>query len=138
MPLVRYRTGDLIKLKAGHLEEVTLGLRSFPGVLGRDTDILISPEGVRLTGIDHFQRDIANLVRIQVIQETAAEVRILVLATGNFGEADAAALLANVRRKLPASMRVSLERVSGLERTSLGKIPFVIHRPAVKELLKTA
>jgi phenylacetate-CoA ligase len=139
MPLVRYRTGDLIRLSSSEpIEEITLGLRSFPGVLGRDTDILISPEGVRLTGIDHFQRDIANLVRIQVIQESAAEVRILVLATGAFGEADAAALLANVRRKLPASMRVNLERVSGLERTSLGKIPFVIHRPAVKDLLKTA
>jgi phenylacetate-CoA ligase len=138
MPLVRYRTGDLILLKEKNLEEVALGIQSFPGVLGRDTDILISPEGVRLTGIDHFQRDIANLVRIQVIQESAEEVRILVLATGAFGEADAAALLANVRRKLPASMRVNLERVSGLERTSLGKIPFVIHRPAVKDLLKTA
>lgn len=141
MPLVRYRTGDLIRLSSPtetQIEEIRLGIRSFEGVLGRDTDILISPEGVRLTGIDHFQRDIANLVRIQVIQESAAEVRILVLATGAFGEADAAALLANVRRKLPASMRVSLERVSGLERTSLGKIPFVIHRPAVRELLKTA
>ena len=135
---VRYRTGDLISLKEQNLEEVALGIQSFAGVLGRDTDILISPEGVRLTGIDHFQRDIANLVRIQVIQESAEEVRILVLATGAFGEADAAALLANVRRKLPASMRVGLERVSGLERTSLGKIPFVIHRPAVRELLKTA
>ena len=105
-------------------------------MLGRDSDILISPDGVRLTGIDHFQRDIANLVRIQVIQESAAEVRILVLATGAFGEADAAALLANARRKLPASMHVSLERVTALERTSLGKIPFVIHRPEVRELLK--
>lgn len=141
MPLLRYRTGDLIRLGSPtetQLEEITLGTRSFERVLGRDTDILISPEGVRLTGIDHFQRDIANLVRIQVIQESAEEVRILVLATGAFGEADAAALLANVRRKLPASMRVSLERVSGLERTSLGKIPFVIHRPAVKELLRAS
>jgi phenylacetate-CoA ligase len=138
MPLVRYRTGDLIRLQGKDAEKVTLGLETFAGVLGRDTDILISPEGVKLTGIDHFQRDIANLVRIQVIQESAEEVRILVLATGGFGEADAAALLANVRRKLPASMRVSLERVSGLERTSLGKIPFVIHRPEVKALLKSA
>jgi len=137
MPLVRYRTGDLIRLSPGeNLEEITLGLKAFPGVLGRDSDILVSPDGVRLTGIDHFQRDIANLVRIQVIQETAKEVRILVLATGAFGEHDAAQLLANVRRKLPASMRVMLERVAALERTSLGKIPFVIHRPAVKALLR--
>jgi len=93
---------------------------------------------VRLTGIDHFQRDIAHLMRIQVIQESAAEVRILVLATGAFGDTDASALLANARRKLPASMNVRLERVTALERTSLGKIPFVIHRPAVRALLKAS
>jgi phenylacetate-CoA ligase len=137
MPLVRYRTGDLIRIHSEQqAEEITLGLRAFRGVLGRDSDILISPDGVRLTGIDHFQRDIAHLMRIQVIQESAAEVRILVLATGAFGEGDAAQLLANARRKLPASMDVRLERVTALERTSLGKIPFVIHRPAVKALLR--
>jgi phenylacetate-coenzyme A ligase PaaK-like adenylate-forming protein len=137
MPLVRYRTGDLIRIhSAHHIEEITLGLRAFRGVLGRDSDILISPDGVRLTGIDHFQRDIAHLMRIQVIQESAAEVRILVLATGAFGDGDAAQLLANARRKLPASMNVSLERVTALERTSLGKVPFVIHRPQVRALLQ--
>ena len=47
MPLPRYRTGDLVKLPASwgarELEEVTLGMRAFAGVLGRDSDILISP-----------------------------------------------------------------------------------------------
>ena len=40
MPLVRYRTGDLVRLPddwgAREIEEVTLGLRSFSGVLGRE------------------------------------------------------------------------------------------------------
>jgi hypothetical protein len=93
---------------------------------------------VRLTGIDHFQRDVANLVRIQVIQEGATEVRILVLAGERFGEADAAQLLANAGKKLPASMQVRLERTDALERTSMGKTPFVIHRGAVKALLQAA
>ena len=138
MPLVRYRTGDLLKINSkSDFENITLGIATFPGVLGRDSDILLSPDGVRLTGIDHFQRDVANLVRIQVIQESAAEVRVLVLGSDAFGERDEAQLLANVRRKLPASMRVRIERVAALERTSLGKVPFVIHRPAVRELLLT-
>lgn len=142
MPLVRYRTGDLIRLPAGLSREAILetarGERPFPGVLGRDSDILISPDGVRLTGIDHFQRDVKNLRRIQVIQESASEVRVLVLGTPAFGEEDAAQLLANIRRKLPASMRVDVECVEALERTGLGKTPFVIHRTAVKKLLRVA
>jgi phenylacetate-CoA ligase len=142
MPLVRYRTGDLIRLPASFTEtqvrEVAQGARTFPGVLGRDNDILISPDGVRLTGIDHFQRDIAHLRRIQVIQESATEVRVLVLGTSSFSDEDAAQLLANIQRKLPASMRVDIEQVEALERTGLGKVPFVIHRTAVKKLLRAA
>jgi phenylacetate-CoA ligase len=138
MPLVRYRTGDLIHLNCSEVEEVALGLRTFAGVLGRDSDILISPDGVRLTGIDHFQREVANLVRIQVIQESLSEVRILVLATPACGAEDEAHLVRNVRKKLPASVRVMIERTDRLERTSLGKTPFVIHRPAVKALLQGA
>jgi phenylacetate-CoA ligase len=142
MPLVRYRTGDLVRLPASwnerQVKEVAEGSRPFGGVLGRDSDILISPEGVRLTGIDHFQREVKHLRRIQVIQESATEVRVLVLGTPEFEDADAAQLEANIRKKLPGSMRVDLERVEALERTGLGKTPFVIHRTAVKKLLRTA
>lgn len=142
MPLIRYRTGDLVRVPSswgpGELEEVALGLRCFAGILGRDGDILVSPDGVRLTGIDHFQRGVPHLVRIQVIQETATEVRILVVPTEAYSEKDQTQLLKNVRGKLPASMQVRVQYVAELERTSAGKTPFVIHRPAVKELLQHA
>jgi hypothetical protein len=35
-------------------------------------------------------------------------------------------------------MRVDIRRVEVLERTALGKTPFVIHRPAVRALLVTS
>jgi phenylacetate-CoA ligase len=142
MPLVRYRSGDLVRVAASskerELKEIANGERPFGGVLGRDSDILISPDGVRLTGIDHFQREVRHLRRIQVIQESATEVRVLVLGTPEFADEDAAQLETNIRRKLPASMRVDIECVAALERTGLGKTPFVIHRPAVKKLLRAA
>jgi phenylacetate-CoA ligase len=142
MPLPRYRTGDLLRLPASwgsaQLEEVTLGTRAFAGVLGRDNDILISPDGVRLTGIDHFQRDVSHVLRIQVIQEAADRVRILVLADAGYDSQDADRLMSNVRAKLPDSMQVSIERSEALERSALGKIPFVIHRPQVRALLNSA
>ena len=93
---------------------------------------------MRLTGIDHFQREVEHLVRIQVIQESATEVRILAHVAEGFGPGDEAQLLANVRRKLPASMQVRLERTEALERTGLGKVPFVIHRAPVRALLQPA
>lgn len=139
MALIRYRTGDLIRVPAQwgarELEELALGLRTFSGVLGRDSDILITPDGVKVTGISHFQRDVTNIVRIQVIQESPSKVAILVLPTDEYTERDREHLLHNAREKLPRSMSVEIRSVTALERTARGKTPFVIHRPQVKELL---
>lgn len=141
MSLIRYRTGDLIRVPsswgARELEELSLGLRSFSGVLGRDSDVLVTPDGAKVTGISHFQRDVANIVRIQVIQESATRVVILVLPEENYCELDRERLLRNVREKLPKVMQVEVRAVSALERTARGKTPFVIHRAPVKELLNT-
>ena len=139
MALIRYRTGDLIRVPATwgaeELEELALGLRTFSGVLGRDSDILVTPEGVKVTGISHFQRDVANIVRIQVIQESATKVAILVLPMEEYCERDRDRLMHNAREKLPRSMHIEIRSVTALERTARGKTPFVIHRPPVKQLL---
>jgi hypothetical protein len=107
-------------------------------VLGRDSDILVSPEGASLAGIDHFHRGVRHVARIQVIQETPTEVRILLLAEPGYSRSDGDELMRNVRRKLPSSMRVALEVTDSLERAASGKTPFVIHRPAVEEHLRGA
>jgi phenylacetate-CoA ligase len=140
MPLVRYRTGDLVRLpehwREREIEEVTLGLRSFSGVLGREQEILVCPKGVRLTGIDQIPRDVKHILRIQVIQENLNEVRILVLPAAGYSERDAAQLLENARAKVPDSMQLRIEAVQWLERTPRGKTPLVIHRAPVQEQLR--
>ncbi len=108
---------------------------TFTGVLGRDSDILVTPDGVKVTGISHFQRDVANIVRIQVIQESASEVVILVLPMEGYSDRDRDRLMHNAREKLPRNMHVEIRSVTALERTARGKTPFVIHRAPVKELL---
>lgn len=141
-PLVRYRTGDLLRLPSAwgerELEEVALGVRPFGGVLGRSGEFLLTPEGVRITGINHFPREVDHVHRIQVIQERLDEVRLLVLADTGYGPRNTQQLLARVRAKLPDSMRVVVEVSEQLEQTATGKTPFVIHRPAVRRLLEAA
>jgi phenylacetate-CoA ligase len=140
MPLVRYRTGDLVRLPENwgerEIEEVVLGLRSFSGVLGREQEILVCPKGVRLTGIDHIPRDVNHILRIQVIQESLDDVRILVLPAPGYTDRDAAQLLQNARAKVPESMRLRIETAQWLERTPRGKTPLVIHRKSVQEQLR--
>ena len=140
MPLVRYRTGDLVRLPEAwgprEIEEVVYGIRSFGGVLGREQEILICPMGVRLTGIDHIPRDVDHILRIQVIQETLNDVRIMVLPAAGYSERDAAQLLQNARAKVPNTMRLRIETAQWLERTPRGKTPLVIHREPVQEQLR--
>lgn len=132
MPLVRYRTGDYVKLPHGtseqEIEAICFGLKPFSGVLGRFNDILISPDGRLLTAIDHIPRDVEHVVRMQVIQERLDYVRILVVPTSEFDEADRQQILRNARQKLPDSMQISIELVDELVRTAQAKAPFVIRK----------
>jgi len=142
MPLVRYRTGDLVRLPAAPapqaLAEITLGVRAFPGVIGRDGDILVAPDGSQLTGIDHFHRGVEGIVRIQVAHLTPERVEIRVVPAEGFGAAQIARLEANSRAKLPPSMSIEVRVVETLERTALGKTPFVVRGPGVAKPAKGA
>lgn len=135
MPLVRYRTGDLIRREPGWddaaLEEVALGIRPFAGVLGRDREFLVAPDGAWLTGMDHLHRGVDHVVRIQIIHAAPAEVEILVIPDRGYGADQRALLLAHARAKMPSAMSVTVREVETLERTALGKTPFIVRRPGV-------
>jgi phenylacetate-CoA ligase len=141
MPLVRYRTGDLLRLPWNYgeseREQVAYGTCAFEGVIGRDQEVLYAPDRMRvLTGIDHIQRQVEHIVRIQVIQEALDRVLISVVPALGFNEADAKRLERNARNKIPRSIDLRIEVTETLERTPQGKTPFVIHRPAVREAMQ--
>jgi phenylacetate-CoA ligase len=142
MPLVRYRTGDLIRLPASwgdaELEELALGLRTFTGILGREQEVLVYPHGVRLTGLDMIPHEVRNVLRIQLVQETLTSARIRVVPTEEFDADDAARLLSNVRARVPADVNLSVETTHWLERTPRGKTPLIVHRAPVHEALRGA
>jgi phenylacetate-coenzyme A ligase PaaK-like adenylate-forming protein len=127
MPLIRYRTGDQVRLRKGSDPlAVAAGRETFLGVIGRSGDYLVAPSGARLVGIDHIPRGVPNLIRAQFIQESPEDVTMLVVPAPGFGEEQRRLLLANARRKLPPSMRLRIETTSLLRRTSSGKTPLVM------------
>jgi phenylacetate-CoA ligase len=136
MRLVRYRTGDLVRLPAdwGERErnEAALGFRSFERIEGRDNDVLYAPDPARiLTGIDHIQRDVQNIRRLQIVQEARDRIVILVLPTADYTESDTVRIDMNARLKIPRSVSLDIRVADSLRRTSLGKIPFIIRSPDV-------
>ena len=143
MPLIRYRTGDLVRLPREHgereREQIAYGMLAFDSVIGREQDVLYSPDRMRvLTGIDHIQREVEHVVRIQIVQDALDRVLIRVIPARGFNEADAKRLERNARNKIPRLIDLKIEVTETLERTQQGKTPFVIHRPQVREAIRQA
>jgi phenylacetate-coenzyme A ligase PaaK-like adenylate-forming protein len=143
MPLVRYSTGDLIRVprhyRARELLEIAHGTRPFLGLIGRAHDVLLAPDGVSvLAGINQIPRSVDHLLRLQVVQQAADHVILRALVAHGFRDTDAEQLRANARQKIPAATRIEIQLVEELKRTAHGKTPFIIHAPEVKRALQAA
>lgn len=129
MPLVRYRTGDKVRLaKGSDPVAVARAEAPFPGIIGRSDDVLISPSGARLTGIDHIPRGVHGVIRAQFIQESPTQVRLLIIPADNFDERSRQLLLEHAAMKLPPQMQLTIELTTQLVRNASGKAPLVVRR----------
>ena len=130
MPLVRYDTGDLAIVSstagAAELEEIALGLRPFLGIAGRSNEFIMTPDGLRFTGIDQIAKGVDNILRSQIIQEESGQVLVQVLAGPGFNDTNHGEMLRNIRTKMPGSMTFRVKIVDRLTTTPAGKTPFVI------------
>lgn len=128
MPIIRYRTGDLVLLDPKEdVDRVRFGLDPFDGIIGRESDYLLSPEGAPLIAVNHVPRGVEHVVRTQVVQQ-GRDVCINVIPAEGFNTVDRDLLLSNAARKLPPSMNVRVEVVSELLRHESGKVPFIVRR----------
>lgn len=129
-PLVRFRTGDLARLRGGmgadELEAVTLGLLPFEGIEGRRSEYILSPDGGRLIGMNHIPRDVPGIAQMQIVQKSLRDVEIMVVPLEDFGDASIGAILANARKKIPSSMEIAIRPVDSVTRTRSGKAPLVM------------
>jgi phenylacetate-CoA ligase len=129
MPLVRYLTGDQIRLRPGaSAAAVEEGRESFPEILGRSGDYILAPSGARLLGIDHIPRDVPHVVRAQFVQESADTVTLLILPAQGFNDESRRLLLEHARLKLPPSMTLRIQTTDRLMRNRAGKAPLVIRQ----------
>jgi phenylacetate-CoA ligase len=132
MPLVRFRTGDRViypgSYDEGDLEEIALGTKPFLGLAGREEDHLVSPRGEILPGMNQLALEVENVIRMQLVQDSPHSVRINVLATARFGEADRKVLARNIAVALPHDMQVEICLIDRLEVAPSGKTPYIIRR----------
>ena len=127
MPLIRFRTGDLVELPENKVD-CKCG-RSFPVIKrihGREDDYIKFSDGRRIGRIHHIFHGLTGIAEAQVVQDELDAIRILIVPFHDFSNESHQALIKNARQRLGPEVDVEIEVVSIIPRTSNGKFRSVV------------
>jgi phenylacetate-CoA ligase len=132
MPLIRYRVGDLGVAGDQSACACGRGLDRMQAVLGRDTDVVLTPSGNRL--IVEFFNGILDAVpqveSFQVLQETLDSIFVRVVPRRNFTERTKSDIIAAMKQNGAADLRIEIDCVDEIPLTPGGKRRYVISKLA--------
>jgi phenylacetate-CoA ligase len=129
MPLIRYRVGDIAYSQEGYCE-CGRGFSLLGGIEGRDTDIVITPEGNRLivhffTGIlEHFP----EIESFQVIQENKEDLLLRIVPGGQTDPLLSNRINNALKEKGTGSLNIKIDFVNDIPLTTAGKRRFIISK----------
>lgn len=128
MPLIRYRTGDYVKLAS--TPEAELPMVEVEEVVGRDYEFLVSGTGRRisLTAINMHDRIFDGLMAVQFCQEREGEVEFRYQPGPQWQGAQAEAMRAGLLKKLGDDFSLNFKEVSEVEKTNAGKHRWLISK----------
>lgn len=123
---LRYRVGDMACWDVEATRQ--LGTPVLREISGRIEDVVIAPDGRRTVRFHGIFTELPAVREAQVIQEAVDRLRIRVVGTAGYGSGTAEEIVRRVHARLTTSMRVEVERVDSIPRTSAGKFQAVINR----------
>jgi phenylacetate-CoA ligase len=124
MPLIRYRTGDRVRLpEAGEAADREYAWPVAADVVGRDQEFLVSATGRRisLTAFNMHDAIFDDLYAVQFAQEEPGVAEFRYVAGPGFRSTRLPAIEAGIRRKLGDDFQITLRQVAETERTARGK-----------------
>ena len=126
MPLIRYRTGDYVKLASAPAAE--LPMVEVEEVVGRDYEFLVSATGRRisLTAINMHDRIFDGLMAVQFYQERKGEVEFRYQPGPDWQGSTVEPMHRGMMKKLGDDFVLTLREVSEVEKTSAGKHKWLI------------
>lgn len=129
MPFIRYANGDRAVLRAEACA-CGRGLPMLAAVVGRQLDVLQTPDGGRLPGefFPHLLKELPVVQRFQVVQERLSHVQLRLVAPAWSADDEAW-----IRRELAAvapSLVLDIDLVADIPLTAAGKLQVVINRLA--------
>jgi phenylacetate-CoA ligase len=127
-PLIRYEIGDV---GVWSDKPCSCGRNQLPvlkELVGRLEDAVFGPDGTELVRFHGIFVGLPHVLEAQIVQETLTLLRVRIVATDGFGPEDEKLIRRRITHERLRGMRVEIERVAELERTSRGKFRAVISR----------
>jgi phenylacetate-CoA ligase len=127
MPIIRYRTGDMVTLDATPCA-CGRSLSTIRVTGGRITDSVLTSAGKWVSGYAfiYICRSVPGVVNFQVRQDRRGEVRVLLVTDGQFPSDGRQRIRNRVRRRMNSDDAVSVELVDDIRPAPSGK-----YRPVV-------
>lgn len=126
-PLIRYDTQDMVTLSDAACLCGRFG-RILDDVDGRREDYVILKNGAQIGRMDHIFKDMMNIREAQVYQEVPGEIIIRIVRGEGYTNADEESLLRETRKRIGEDCDILVDYVEELERSSIGKLRFVISK----------
>ena len=124
-PMIRYRIGDLA---AWSPRPCPCG-RSMPvlaEVVGRVEDVLVGPDGRRVTRFHGVFYEIPGLVEAQIVQRSPTRFEVRVVTTDAFGPPGRDLIVARMVERLGSAAAIEVVPVVDIARTQAGKFQAVV------------
>lgn len=129
MPLIRYRTGDYVRVVA------TTSSLEYPWpavseISGREQEFLVSATGrkISMTAFNMHDAIFDDLYAVQFYQEEPGSAAFRYIPAPGFDPARLGAIETGIRRKLGDDFRISMMAVGEVEKTAGGKHKWLVSR----------
>ncbi|MGZ8921712.1 MAG: hypothetical protein ACXW3L_12085, partial [Limisphaerales bacterium] len=126
MPLIRYRTGDYVRLVSdGELE---YPVPAASEIAGREQEFLVSGTGrkISLTAFNMHDAIFNDLYAVQFYQEKPGIAEFRYIGSPNFQSSRLREIESGIRRKLGDDFTLTLKAVDEVEKTSAGKHKWIV------------
>lgn len=127
MPLLRYKTGDVIILDENKCS-CGRNFREVKEIQGREANYVVTSDGPKYVAFNHIPRGVDNLIELQFVQEKVNELIVNVVSNGSFSQKDKDLLIKNILEHTCPYLNVILNEVSHIQRSANGKFKEVINK----------
>lgn len=126
MPLIRYKTGDLVEL--GNQDRCPCGqaFKVVASVEGRKEDMIELRSGKLVGRMDLIFKGLEGIREAQIIQQTFDDIVVRIVVDESFAEGTLRKINGNARVRLGDEVRVRIEIVDSIPRGTNGKFKAVV------------